>query len=60
MNLSNSGPPHGFFSSTQIIKNHNFSQKMIFSLLGLLAGAAIGALVTVVACTDTVGSQLIL
>ena len=33
---------------------------MIFSLLGLLAGAAIGALVTVVACTDTVGSQLIL
>ena len=49
--------PGSYFPSTQIIKNHNFSQKMIFvSLLGLLAGAAIGALVTC-ACTDPAGSH---
>ena len=52
--------PGSYFPSTQIIKNHNFSQKMIFvSLLGLLAGAAIGALVTC-ACTDPAGSHWIL
>ena len=53
--------PEQFSPRLKLRKNHNLSQKMIFvSLLGLLAGAAIGVLVTVVACTDTVGSQLIL
>ena len=57
LDLMKNIPSRSYFPSTQIMKNHNFSQKMKFvSLLGLLAGAAIGALVTC-ACTDPAGSH---